>query len=428
MLAVQRPPSHFFSSVVSRPNHCRHPSAPVVVRPTHTPGLLSLSKPPPRPQQSQQPRQQRSSPKEDAKKAVSAPKTDTPSEKPKPVTATTSTPDKSARGRQSAKDKAHQRNTSLSTSRGNARRPLHQPSPPPSTRIPSQAEVSSHPRKLASAEPSRFPQHTLNLFDPFVVTTSNNPRKMVPKDSGLSKAGSIVPNFHSPPRLASHPTGKLARRRQLTSVPSTPTPSKAVPVPRHKARERDLLSRSEPALIPMVLRPKDTPVSTSLPDWDSFPVCDDSSDMADDSDDTPPTTPIRELASVPAKKGAAWQRNDTFGDAPHTAPFSSTFGFPFRQSSPDRIATPTHRRRVHRRVPSDGVFHMSMDEDSSASESLEPHRRSPIVLPKRRAQSAAEHRPADAAISSSPEAAFFAGSMFQNSPSPDDLPVPSFHP
>ena len=67
MIAVQKPPS-MFSSPVFRPTHARHPSAPVVVRPSHTPGVLNISKPvsqsAPRPQHAQaQLRAPRASPK-----------------------------------------------------------------------------------------------------------------------------------------------------------------------------------------------------------------------------------------------------------------------------------------------------------------------------------------------------------------------------
>ena len=67
MIAIQKPPS-MFSSPVFRPIHTRHPSAPVVVRPSHTPGVLNVSKPAqqlaPRPQPIHaQPRAPRVSPK-----------------------------------------------------------------------------------------------------------------------------------------------------------------------------------------------------------------------------------------------------------------------------------------------------------------------------------------------------------------------------
>lgn len=66
MIAIQKPlnPLATMPSYHSRPTHGRHPSAPVVVRPTQTPGLLSLSKPfnpqAPRQQQQAHPRAPRS--------------------------------------------------------------------------------------------------------------------------------------------------------------------------------------------------------------------------------------------------------------------------------------------------------------------------------------------------------------------------------
>lgn len=145
MLAIQRPMALFSPSPAfsGRSNHSRNPSAPVVVRPTHTPGLLSLSKPAQQPanrQQQTQPyaraprsatkgKQQRSSqpapvqsrPVEDLKKSSEAkPRTDSSSPKaPKSVTAVPPS-EKSIRGRQAskpaAKDKADRRYTAAPTS------------------------------------------------------------------------------------------------------------------------------------------------------------------------------------------------------------------------------------------------------------------------------------------------------------------------
>lgn len=126
MLAVQKPVALFSSpqAHLHRPSHSRHPSAPVVIRPTQTPGLLSLSKPAQPQQRQQQPQQHarapRSSPKgkqqrspqpapaqaqavEDGKKAkASRARAVSPSDKSsKPANAPSA--EKSPRGRQSAK-------------------------------------------------------------------------------------------------------------------------------------------------------------------------------------------------------------------------------------------------------------------------------------------------------------------------------------
>lgn len=126
MLAVQKPVALFSSpSAHYRPSHGRHPSAPVVIRSTQTPGLLSLSKPaqpsPQRQQQAQpharaprstpkgkqnrspQPAPAQAQPAEDVKKPIpSKPRSASPSDKTsKPLKAQSS--DKPPRGRQSAK-------------------------------------------------------------------------------------------------------------------------------------------------------------------------------------------------------------------------------------------------------------------------------------------------------------------------------------
>ena len=174
--------------------------------------------------------------------------------------------------------------------------------------------------------------------------------------------------------------------------------------------------------------------------WDTFPVCDDSSEFGDESDITPPTTPIREVSTVPSKANGTWQQgNYIVDDAPRTAPLASTSGFPFVGHSPCSTPTPAQRRRNHRRVPSEGVFTMSADESTSSSaselfESLQLKRRSPVSIPRQRCSTVPAGTPSfgaspsDHLISSSAPCAagYFAGSVFQNSPSPDDLPAPSF--
>lgn len=135
MLAVQKPPTmSLFAATTFRPSHSRHPSAPVVVRPTHTPGLLTLSKPQqhPRPQQQQQhQRTFRSSPREkinhrpnqpahsqELKKSLPSPlmadqsAASPPAEKAKTMTVATAAPTDKSRGRQHlkpAKDRAGRR-------------------------------------------------------------------------------------------------------------------------------------------------------------------------------------------------------------------------------------------------------------------------------------------------------------------------------
>ncbi|TCD59841.1 hypothetical protein EIP91_011331, partial [Steccherinum ochraceum] len=202
MIATQLPlnPLANMSAFHNRPTHARHPSAPVVVRPTQTPGLLSLSKPVPRlqqqhahpraprssprsnkPQRSQQQQQAKplAQPADDAKH--SAP-TRSEADKVSSTPATPATQEKSARGRQpkpAAPDHQtadHRRSMSLS-SRAQARRPSHQPSP---VRIPQQADHSEsarphHPHvNPLRAQPSTERPSDSNLFDPFLVQPSQD--------------------------------------------------------------------------------------------------------------------------------------------------------------------------------------------------------------------------------------------------------------
>ncbi|OSX61189.1 hypothetical protein POSPLADRAFT_1058119 [Postia placenta MAD-698-R-SB12] len=463
MLAIQKPPPQMFAAPLFRPTHARAPSAPVVVRPTHTPGLLSLSKPlqsvprshvvqqsqprqqqqqrtPPRgkPQQrSPQPTHALAQSSEDAKKPASlVPKVNSAtSDKALEKAGEHSSgvlADKPLRGRQASKA-AKARRSASSSSRVPARRPSHQPSPPPSTRIPSQAEVSSK-RSPKLSRPA-VAVAAVDPTDPFAVISPST-RDAPPSDP--AKAGSKGPAFRLPSQLT-QPSGKLARRRQLTSrQPSTPTPPKTAP--RRKERVAALVGTVSDPLVPKLEATsvhKDDDLS-----WNGFPICDDSADLADDSDVTPPTTPIRDLCTTPVKgvstlpvKGGKARRpampfDRSAHSAPRTAPLSSAFGSYFVPPHPTSTPTPAQRRRNHRRVPSEGVFNMSMDEDSSSSSTPDVFTfdRSPAPGSRRRMSTdlTAMNAVEGGHASSAPQPGFFAGSMFQSSPSPEELPPPSF--
>ncbi|KAI8972811.1 hypothetical protein BD414DRAFT_499440 [Trametes punicea] len=445
MIAVQKPPS-MFSSPTLRPTHSRHPSAPVVVRPSHTPGVLNVTKPAhpsPRPQHTQaQPRASRASPK--AKQLQRSPQPThaqaATGDKPKasatsPVKADQPPPagDKPNRGRKHSKQSkdACRGGTSVSPSDAAVRRHAHQPSPPP-------ARISTPPKAFPSsrAEVAQAkPDSSTLSTDPFAIDTDASAQKVDQKA------------FCSPPKLASQPSGKLARRRRAgTQLQGTPTPKLVSRRKEKSARAGGTSAPLQPAFVPTT-RPPVRRASTDLTmlRMETFPVCDDSSDFGDDSDETPPTTPVREVASVPPKQGirGTWQQEAFFfEEAPRTAPLTSTSGFPFVGQTPCSTPTPAHRRRNHRRVPSEGVFAMSTDEESPSSstsdlfESMPVHCRTPVSIPRQRiytglygngssaslAASAADHQTS----SSAPVAGYFAGSVFQNSPSPDDLPAPSF--
>lgn len=289
---------------------------------------------------------------------------------------------------------------SSSRSRTPARRPSHQPSP---TRIPQQIDISARPLvNPLRAQSFKHRESDSNLFDPFVVHTPSDSESA--DAPAPAKASAKIIAFRAPPQLSSRPSGKLARRRQSVLDGSPVSLTEAVSIPTNAA--------STPR------RPGARRVSTGPALSSDFPICDDSDDV------TPPSTPIRESASVPAKRtGATWQQQSLFmEDAPRTAPLSSTFQFPFAPK-PVSTPTPSQRRRNHRRVPSEGVFALSMDEDSSSSDASEELKTMIGLISKRHSQ------PPPVRRTPSPEglpAGFYAGSVYQNSPSPDDLPVPAF--
>jgi len=119
-----------------------------------------------------------------------------------------------------------------------------------------------------------------------------------------------------------------------------------------------------------------------------------------DGEGSRPSTPVQ-------KAPTSQQQSVLFDDGPRTAPLSSmTPSFPFA------LSTPSPAVRKHHRAPSDGVFSMSLDEDSSdASDGLR-NLFNDLLAHKRR--------------SDGQKAGYFASSQFQNSPSPEDLPAPDF--
>jgi len=213
-------------------------------------------------------------------------------------------------------------------------------------------------------------------------------------------------SLRSTPKLLSLPSGKLARRRrqpipQVFTIPTTPTPpSKAVPVVRNNVNHHGPnISHSDPLSSHMPTRPADKRSTAISVKWDAFPVCDDTGD-----DLTPPSTPVLEQAVTLASK---------LDNGPRTAPMSSSrysfSGFMTPYSSP----SPASRTRRHQRTPSEGVF--TLDDDAAS-----PH--SPEEL---QALIGLFSKGSPARISKE-KAGYFASSMFQNSPNPEELPPPSF--
>ena len=305
------------------------------------------------------------------------------------------------------------------------RHPHHQGSPPLPSQIHSQSEVlssKSNANTRSSSALSRSRNPNINSFDPFVVSSDSDSEAS--RTAGSDSAPK--PQLVRAPKLAPRPSGKLARRRLPHSeVPGTPTPpsSRALPVPRGKNQSRTHttgamnLSRSDPVLSSMPARPILKRSAASNVAWDAFPVCDDLTDAEDDA----PTTPVREKGHM----ATTWQQSLVFDDAPRTAPLTSTLAaYPFSRRSP---STPTpDRKRLHQRSPSEGVFNMSMDDDSS-SDAAEELKALVGLLPNKRISSAGSTPNGSGKSTKKDERhGFFASSNFQNSPSPDDLPPPAF--
>ena len=277
----------------------------------------------------------------------------------------------------------------------------HQGSPPNLSNIPSQAEATNKRNSLPHSHSLQPRQH--NSFDPFLVSSESE------SDNPPSTPIKASPPVRPAPKLSPRPTGKLARRRQNNSdAPSTPTPSKALSVPRRPGQipsweNRSLnLSRSVPSL---------SSTQSGEMGKDVFPICDDLTD-AEDDDVFVPSTPVR-------SKGASvtWQQ-PSYDDGPRTAPLTNPrSGFLFNS----KPALTPERKLEHARSPSEGVFNLSMDEDNAFF--------SPAESSGLGAKTDSSPRRRIASAASTPlgmKRDFWASSKFQNSPSPDVLPIPAF--
>ena len=127
-----------------------------------------------------------------------------------------------------------------------------------------------------------------------------------------------------------------------------------------------------------------------------------------------PSTPVR-----PKGGSVTWLQSSIYDDGPRTAPLSNTFAsFPF---SSKLTLTPTPGRMPqHARSPSEGVFNLSMDEDSTSLSDASAELKTKSDSPPRRRDLSAATTPMGT------KRDFWASSKFQNSPSPDVLPIPAF--
>ncbi|KAK7013183.1 hypothetical protein R3P38DRAFT_2788492 [Favolaschia claudopus] len=379
-------------------HHRRHPSAPVVhVQPTRTPGLLTLSKPPRA--------NNKSSPRPRA--AITSPHI-----RPQTLTGGTSGPlNRPPRRRQL----------------------LHEDEPSPTASIPAPTPTISAgapliPHLPAARQPSP---------DPFAAPPQSSCEAAPP-----------------PPNKRRHPT-------------------KPIPVPPPVPNVNNNLSRSDPVLSHMPRRPADTTrisspaqrtttldsasfaharstsVSLDLGDTD-FPICDDTTDVDPGSR---PSTPVRSSAftsssPVPASPTTPRRpkptlhlsepRTPTARPAnlpllppsalripPRTAPLSSVNpgSFPFPPSngtSPSPHTSPKRRESRRTKHLSEGVvlpplfpFVFPKGEEGFAHAEIEE-------------QSGRRSRSSERDLLGVAGNTLFASSMFQNSPSPEDLPPPLF--
>ena len=421
--------------------HRRHPSAPttVLVHPTRTPGLLTLSKPTRPPLHRQNQRQTpKPVPKSHSAPVVLSPPAEITDIKKSGVSAVPPTPSPQPRGRgqvKHSKDNVQiqrcvnffliffglgltiglfSRSPSHPSVRGKHGRQPSPPFPQPQLhQISSQVEVAVFPSI-----------NSTDISDPFLDNHSSLP---------------------SNPPSPTLPSGKVAKRtqQQHTASPSHPqVHSGAIPVPAATRRQTSHISRSDP--LPSHFRQRPRPISARTSTLQHFPICD---DMNDTADSIVPTTPP-----------ATHRRH--YDNGLQTAPISARApgAFPFNPMGPPSPPSPVATKRgnrKHRRTPSEGVFHMSSDEDMSSGSggivlnpnvqalfglvnsskpssnmststfstplrSIPPYRRD-STSPSNRSLSKEKQLEREDAEKA---AGYFASSMFQNSPSPDELPNP----
>ena len=280
-----------------------------------------------------------------------------------------------------------------------------------------------------------FPQPQLQQISSqaeVAVNSSINPTNFF--DTSLDNDSSLSSDPPSPIPFAKSVT---PRQQTRTSMPSQ-VHSEVISVPAATKRQTPNISRSNP--LPSHIRQRPRPISARPSSFQPFPICDDMDDPADHGGPiTPPTT----------------RRH--YDNGLQTAPISSRTpgSFPLNAMDLPSSPSPAVRRRgnrKHRRAPSEGVFHMSSDEDMSSGSGgtvLSPHVQAlfglvntskpslpstfstPVrPIPPYKRDSAS---PSDSSSSKENQlerevaekaAGYFASSMFQNSPSPEELPDP----
>ncbi|KAK7044544.1 hypothetical protein R3P38DRAFT_168450 [Favolaschia claudopus] len=402
MMLVQKQPL-FAMALTQSPSaihhHRRHPSAPVVhVQPTRTPGLLTLSKPP--------------------------------------------------------------RANNKSSPRPRAAIPAHTPAPRRSQAEPAALSTSATTPALTAAAPTTTatPRGRAQPNSVHTSTHPNNKRRSASHTASTRRRQPSPDPFAAPPQSSCEAAPPPPNKRRH--------PTKPIPVPPPVPNVNNNLSRSDPVLSHMPRRrqppqrtttldsasfahARSTSVSLDLGDTD-FPICDDTTDVDPGSR---PSTPVRSSAftsssPVPASPTTPRRPKPTlhlseprtptrktrqsasapafsFADPPRTAPLSSVNpgSFPFPPSngtSPSPHTSPKRRESRRTKHLSEGVvlpplfpFVFPKGEEGFAHAEIEEQS-------GRRSRSS-ERDPLGVAGNT-----LFASSMFQNSPSPEDLPPPLF--
>ncbi|KAJ7634707.1 hypothetical protein FB45DRAFT_472438 [Roridomyces roridus] len=212
-----------------------------------------------------------------------------------------------------------------------------------------------------------------------------------------------------------------SRRRQPSPDPfkAAPAPNKRrqlpIPIPKLPSPTDSSLSRSDPVLSHM---PRRKPQRSAT--LDVFPICDDTTEVGTrpsspepEHSHTPTNTPTRARPTLNLAEPHTPPRRTRVPEAPRTAPLSSagapSASFPFPStstpsSSPKRRPATAAQRAKHL---SEGGPPVRLPEGYD------------FVTTPRRSRST---EPVD--DSGIPD--YFASSMFQNSPSPEELPPPLF--
>ncbi|KAJ7185441.1 hypothetical protein C8R46DRAFT_379382 [Mycena filopes] len=371
MMLVQKQPH--FSMQLAQPafihQHRRHPSAPppqvLAVQPTRTPGLLSLSRPPRPPKD-----HHKGSPKP-------RPAQPAPSRSPKPAPAEpTPTDSTNVRGRLNNNSAQAKRNTGRSSSHAAPSR-RRQPSPDPFRSSAPAPAPAPPPNKRRGNNTNAIPVPAPRLHipqQPATVSRSDpvlshmpqqrtRPNKPVPVRSATLDEWPVCDDMTEAGSRPSTPVSPIQDRRQAAGSPSRPRPALHLSEPRTPTR------RTPRAGFALPEPPRTAPLSSVTPGAFPFPT----------------------------------NGNSNNGGSPH--------------SSPKRRPAAAAKRAKHL---SEGFAFPIPAFNPYAAQSGEGYQHQ-----QRRSRSS-ERSDAQAQAHAQAQATLFASSMFQNSPSPEELPPPTF--